>query len=119
VSALEIDAYLETVPASQREALSLLRAKILSAVPDAEEGISYRVPAFRIDGAVVAGFASFTNHMSYLPFSGSILSQMPDEIATYSHTKSALHFTEDLTLSDELVRRLVSLRRAEICQRGR
>jgi uncharacterized protein YdhG (YjbR/CyaY superfamily) len=119
VSASEIDAYLEMVPEHQRESLRTLRARILVAVPEAEEGISYRVPAFRVDGAVVAGFASFANHMSYLPFSGSILSQMSDEIASFSHTKSALHFTEDAALSDELVRRLVALRRAEIRQRGR
>lgn len=119
MSTLEIDVYLENVPAHQRKALSLLRARILDAAPDAHEGISYRVPAFRVEGAVVAGFASFTNHMSYLPFSGSILSQMPDELAALTHTKSALHFTEDTPLSDDLVRRLVALRRAEIRERGR
>jgi uncharacterized protein YdhG (YjbR/CyaY superfamily) len=119
VSAIEIDAYLELVPANQSEALRLLRARILAVVPDAEEGISYRVPAFRVEGAVVAGFASFTNHMSYLPFSGSVLAQLSDEIAFFAHTKSALHFTEDTPLSEDLVKRLITVRWDEIRRRGR
>jgi uncharacterized protein YdhG (YjbR/CyaY superfamily) len=119
VSGSEIDAYLEGVPAHQRESLSWLRASILAAVPEAEEGISYRVPAFRVDGAVVAGFASFTNHMSYLPFSGSVLDRLSDEISAFTHTKSSLHFTENKPLSEDLVRRLVAARRDEIRRRGR
>jgi uncharacterized protein YdhG (YjbR/CyaY superfamily) len=119
VRASEIDAYLETVPTHQREALSSLRAKILDAVSQPDEGISYRVPAFRIEGVVVAGFASFTNHMSYLPFSGSVLSKHSDEIAGYTHTKSALHFTEEKPLSDDLVKQLTAIRWSEIHDRGR
>jgi uncharacterized protein YdhG (YjbR/CyaY superfamily) len=119
VSAAEIDAYLETVPALQREVLSVLRARILDAVPESEEGISYRVPAFRVEGTVVAGFASFTNHMSYLPFSGSVLSQLSGEIAAFTYTKSALHFTVDNPLSDDLVKRLIAVRWSEIRHRGR
>jgi uncharacterized protein YdhG (YjbR/CyaY superfamily) len=118
VSTSEIDAYLKTVPATDREVLGDLRARILDALPEAEEGISYRVPAFRVGGAVVAGFASFTNHMSYLPFSGSVLSELSDEISGFTHTKSALHFTPDHPLSDELVKRLIAVRWSEIRQRG-
>jgi uncharacterized protein YdhG (YjbR/CyaY superfamily) len=119
VSSSDIDAYLEKVPDHQREALSLLRARILNQVPEAEEEISYRIPAFRIEGAVVAGFASFTNHMSYLPFSGSVLSQLSDEIAPFTHTKSSLHFSTDNPLSDDLVKRLIAVRWDEIRRRGR
>jgi uncharacterized protein YdhG (YjbR/CyaY superfamily) len=119
VSASEIDDYLATVPAVHRETLSALRVQILDALPEAEEGISYSVPAFRVDGAVVAGFASFTNHMSYLPFSGSVLSELSTEIAGFTHTKSALHFTPNNPLRDELIKRLIAVRRSEILARGR
>jgi uncharacterized protein YdhG (YjbR/CyaY superfamily) len=118
VSTSEIDSYLKTVPTVHREVLDVLRARILDALPEAKEGISYRVPAFRIEGAVVAGFASFTKHMSYLPFSGSVLSELSDEISGFTHTKSALHFTSDNPLSDELVKRLIAVRWSEIRQRG-
>lgn len=119
MSASEIDTYLETVPVRHREVLKVLRTRILDIVPGADEGLSYRVPAFRVDGAVIAGFASFTNHMSYLPFSGSVLLQLSDEIAAFSHTKSALHFTADKPLSDQLVEQLIAVRWTEIHDRGR
>ena len=98
MSSLEIDRYLKVVPARQREILSRLRLSILKEIPEAEQCISYRVPAFRLEGGVVAGFASFKNHMSYLPFSGSVLSQLSGELSAYSCSKSALRFTVDSPL---------------------
>ncbi len=119
MSSLEIDRYLKQVPARQREPLESLRSMILDEVPDAEQCISYRVPAFRIEGGVVAGFASFKNHMSYLPFSGSILGQLSKDLDDYSFSKSALRFTTASPLSAELVHRLVALRLSEIRSRRR
>jgi uncharacterized protein YdhG (YjbR/CyaY superfamily) len=119
MSSSEIDDYLETVPSPQREVLGDLRAMILNAINEVEEGISYRIPAFRVEGGVAAGFAAFSNHMSYFPFSGSVLAQLSDEIATFAHTKSALHFTTDAPLSGDLVARLIAVRLSEINDRGR
>jgi uncharacterized protein YdhG (YjbR/CyaY superfamily) len=119
VSSSDIDSYLEGVPSEQRLLLGDLRATILRLVPEADEVISYRVPAFRVDGAVVAGFAAFKNQTSYLPFSGSVLADLLDEISQYPDTESSLHFTLDSPLRDALVERLISVRRAEIRARGR
>jgi uncharacterized protein YdhG (YjbR/CyaY superfamily) len=47
-------------------------------VPEAEQVISYRVPAFRVDGKTVAGLAAFNNHLSYLPFSGTVLPRLTE-----------------------------------------
>jgi hypothetical protein len=46
-----------------------------------------RVPAFRVRGRIVAGFAAFKDHLSYLPFSGSVLGQLGDELEGYTMTK--------------------------------
>ena len=119
VSSSEVDRYLKTVPGRQRDTLARLRLAILAVVPEAEQCISYRVPAFRLEGGVVAGFASFKNHMSYLPFSGSVLGQLRDELAGYSQSKSALRFTVDSPLSDDLIRRLIEIRLVEIRARKR
>ena len=117
MSASEIDAYLEDLPVSQRSTLEDLRIMIVELVPDAEQGISYRVPAFRVDRAVVAGFAAFKNHMSYLPFSGSVLPRLSRDLRGREHTKSAIHFTTGSPLPAELVARMVSLRLQEISDR--
>ena len=87
---------------------------ILETVPEAEEGLSYRVPAFRVEGKVVAGFAAFKDHLSYLPFSGSVLDQLVTELGEYTMTKSALHFPIDQPLPSALVQKLVTLRLAQI-----
>jgi len=107
MSAEEIDDYLATLDEPKRSTLEALRRSILTAVPDAEQCISYGMPAFRVDGKVVAGFAAFKNHLAYLPHSGSVLDDLGDDLAGYSHTSGSLHFALDEPLPDDLVRTLV------------
>jgi uncharacterized protein YdhG (YjbR/CyaY superfamily) len=90
-----------------------MRRTILEIVPDAEEVISYRVPAFRLHGKVIAGFAAFKDHLSYLPFSGSCLVQLADELDGYAKTKSSLHFPIDRPLPKALVEKLIAVRLAD------
>ncbi len=112
-----IDEYLAGVPAEQRAALQKLRETIRSIVPDAEERISYSMPAFRLDGRIVAGFSARAGGCSYYPFSGSTLKTLERDVSKYDHTKSALHFSADKPLPVTLVRKLIATRRAE--RRGR
>jgi uncharacterized protein YdhG (YjbR/CyaY superfamily) len=90
VSAEEVDAYLQALEEPKRSTLEALRRTILEIVPDAEQVISYRVPAFRLNGRTIAGFAAFKSHLSYLPFSGSVLSQLADELSVDSPLPAAL-----------------------------
>jgi uncharacterized protein YdhG (YjbR/CyaY superfamily) len=120
VSEAEIDAYLARLDEPRRSTLNSLRRTILDIVPDAEQCISYRMPAFRLHGKVVAGFAAFTNHLSYLPHSGSVFSQLPAETAGYTTTTGALHFPIDQPLPRELVEQLIAVRLREVAgARGR
>jgi uncharacterized protein YdhG (YjbR/CyaY superfamily) len=59
VSAQEVDRYLEALEEPKRGTLALLRQRILDALPEAEQGISYGVPAFKVQGKTIAGFAAF------------------------------------------------------------
>ncbi len=113
VSAEEVDEYLRGVEEPKRNALQTLRRTILEIVPDAEQVISYGLPAFRVRGKTVAGFAAFKTHLSYLPFSGSVLGQLADELDGYTMTKSSLHFPVDRPLSKDLVKKLIALRLAD------
>ncbi len=114
VSAEEVDAYLQGIAEPKRSTLEVLRRTILEILPDAEQVISYRVPAFRARGKTVAGFAAFENHLSYLPFSGSVLPLLGDELAGYTMTKSSLHFPIDRPLPKALVKKLIAIRLAEL-----
>ncbi len=113
MSAEQVDSYLRDLEEPKRATLQELRRTILEVVPEAEEGISYRVPAFRLHGQVIAGFAAFKNHLSYLPFSGSVLGQLADELNAYTMTKSSLHFPIDRPLPKALVKRLIAVRLAD------
>ncbi len=119
MSAGEVDRYLSEIEEPKRSTLKKLRASILKAVPDAEEGISYGMPAFRVNGKVVAGFAAFKNHLTYTPHSGSVLEQLGDDLAGYSRSKSALRFPTDEPLPDELVAKLVTVRLRQLSGGGR
>ena len=113
MSAEQVDSYLRDLEEPKRTTLQELRRTILEIVPEAEEGISYRVPAFRLHGTVIAGFAAFKNHVSYLPFSGSVLGQLADELEGYTTTKSSLHFSIDRPLPKALVKKLIAVRLAD------
>jgi len=107
MTAAEVDAYLAGLEEPKRSTLEALRRSIRDVVPDAEEGLSYGMPAFRVDGKVVAGFAAFKNHLAYLPHSGAVLARLEDRLDGYEHTSGSLHFPVDVPLPDHLVRSLV------------
>jgi uncharacterized protein YdhG (YjbR/CyaY superfamily) len=114
MSADEIDAYLAAVPEPQRTTLSTMRATLQAILPEADEGLAYGVPAYRVGGVAVAGFASATRHCSYFPMSGTVLAGLADQLAGYSTSKGALRFAVDDPLPPQMVRLLVDARLAEI-----
>ena len=107
MTADEVNAYLAGLEEPKRSTLEALRRSVLAVVPDAEECISYGMPAFRVGGKVVAGFAAFKSHLSYLPHSGDVLADLGDAVAGYEGTPGSLHFPVDQPLPDALVRKLV------------
>ena len=113
MAAADVDDYLFELEEPKRATLQTLRSTILEIVPEAEQLISYGIPAFRVEGKTVAGFAAFRKHLSYLPFSGTVLSQLVDELEGYTMTKSALHFGVDEPPPKALVEKLIAARRAE------
>jgi len=112
--ARDIDDYLARLDEPKRSTLTALRRTILEILPDAEQRIAYGMPAFRVGGKVVAGFAAFQAHLSYFPHSGTVFSQMAPELAGYSFSPGALRFPIDTPLPRPLVRRLIEVRQAEI-----
>jgi uncharacterized protein YdhG (YjbR/CyaY superfamily) len=119
VSAAEVDEYLRAVEEPKHSTLQRLRSTILEIIPEAEQVISYGVPAFRVRGNTVAGFAAFKTHLSYLPFSGSVLPALADQLEDYAMTKSSLHFPVDRPLPKALVSKIIAERLAEVGRRSR
>jgi uncharacterized protein YdhG (YjbR/CyaY superfamily) len=114
MSLQEVDAYLAGVPEPQKATLAALRAVIAGLLPDAEQGIAYGIPCFKVDGKGVAGFGSYANHCSYFPMSGSITTDLAAELQGYVTAKGSIQFAIDEPLPADLVRRLIEARQREI-----
>ena len=114
MSQREIDDYVAKLEEPKRTTLQQLRQTIRSIIPEAEEGISYGMPAYRLQGKVVAGFAAFKNHLSYLPHSGSVFAEIPDEVAGYVTSRGALQFPIDRPLPKALVKKLITIRLKQV-----
>jgi uncharacterized protein YdhG (YjbR/CyaY superfamily) len=112
-----IDAYLAATSPDLRDPLERLRRSIHRQVPAAEECISYGMPAFRVPGGIVGGFAATKNGYSYYPFSGQTLTELAEDVAAFAHTKSALHLSAKRPLPATLLRKLIAARLAEIDRR--
>jgi uncharacterized protein YdhG (YjbR/CyaY superfamily) len=114
MSAQEIDEYLDGLEEPKRTTLARLRQTILDILPEADQGISYGVPAFKVGGKTIAGFAAFKNHLSYLPHSGSVFPQLSDELQGYSASSGALRFGVDEPLPVPLVEKLIAVRLRQV-----
>jgi uncharacterized protein YdhG (YjbR/CyaY superfamily) len=110
MSANEVDRYIEALPEPKRATLTGLRRTILDVLPEADQGMAYGAPAFKIRGKTIAGFAAFKNHLSYLPHSGSVFPELPEELSGYSMSTGALRFPVDEPLPRALVEQLIAVR---------
>ena len=112
-----IDEYLSLLSADQRAALQALRETIRAAAPEAEECISYQMPAFRLNGMLV-GFAAAKNHCALYAWNGSAVADFADELSGYHTSKGTIRFTPDKPLPEALVRHLVELKVAKNAQKA-
>lgn len=108
-----IDEYLAALSDDKRAALERLRKTIRAAVPDAEECISYQLPAFRLNGKPLVAFGAAANHCTLYPMSGTTVEAHKDELKDYDTSKGAIRFQATRPLPAALVRKLVKARIAE------
>ena len=106
----DVDAYFATLSPDKRAALRKLRSTIKAAAPEAEECISYSMPAFRQDGLLVA-YAAFAKHCSLFPC-GSV-KPFSTDLARYETSKGTIRFDPKKGLPVSLVRKIVKARLAE------
>ena len=101
-----IDEYLARLGDDQRAALQALREMIRAAAPQAEECISYKMPAFRLNGMLV-GFAAAKRHCALYAWNGTTVAEFAEVLKGYDVSKGTIRFTPDKPLPEALVRRLV------------
>jgi uncharacterized protein YdhG (YjbR/CyaY superfamily) len=104
----DIDAYLLTQPAPVKSLLEAMRQTIRQAAPQAEEVISYQMPAFKFHGMLVY-FAGFKNHIGFYPTTSAI-NKFKKELSGYAGAKGTVRFPLDEPLPLKLVERIVKFR---------
>jgi len=104
-----VEDYVNKVAPSQQAHLRRIRAIIKRVAPDAEESISYGMPAFKVDGKPLVYFAAFKDHMSLFPSGDQTVDEI-EGLRRFRTSKGTLQFTENDPISDELIEELIRLR---------
>ena len=110
----DIDAYFASLSPKARAGLQKLRKTIRTAVPDAEEGFSYGMPAFRIRGRPLVAFAAAQGHSSLYPMSAAVIRALAPELKDYETSKGTIRFPPDRPPPARLVGKILKARMAEL-----
>ena len=110
--------YIAALPVKARTGLRSLQRAIASALPGATLGISYGIPAFKLNGRPVVWFAGFKQHSSFFPGVAAIRSHVA-ELKAYRTSKGTIQFPPDKPLPPNLVASLVKARLTEMQKKRR
>jgi uncharacterized protein YdhG (YjbR/CyaY superfamily) len=108
-----VEQYLASLTADNRAALERVRRAIRAAAPKAEECMSYGMPAFRLNGKLIAGFRAAANHCSFHPMSGDTVTTLKKDLAKYDTSRGTIRFSASAGLPVTLIQKLVRTRIAE------
>jgi uncharacterized protein YdhG (YjbR/CyaY superfamily) len=109
-----VDEYIAAQPETVRAKLEQVRAAIKKAVPEAQEGIGYRMPGYKLHGKPMLYFAGFKDHYSLFAASGTFFAALEDELAGYELRKGTIHFRLTEPVPVKLISRIAKLRAAGI-----
>lgn len=112
-----IDEYIASFPGDIQESLQKIRSTIREAAPEAEETISYQMPAFRLKGILVY-FAAFKEHISFFPTSSGI-EEFKEELSGYKGGKGTIRFPLDKPIPFDLISRIVKFRVKENLEKAK
>lgn len=109
-----MDDYVGGLPRDQQAALERVRAVVAAVSPDAEEGVSYGMPAYLHGGRPLLGFRAAKKHLSVFPFSPAAIETVRDRLGGFDVAKGTIRFTPDRPVPDDVLADLVRARREEI-----
>ena len=112
-----IDEYIGSFPQEVQVDLERIRRTVKDAVPEAEEVISYQMPAFKFHGMVVY-FAAFKKHYSlFIPSSAEVFEAFEKELAPYKHVKATVQFQKSEAIPFGLIGKMVRFKAQENLRR--
>src|ERR1700704_4397650 len=114
IRARTMNEYIAVQPPATQMVLERVRGAIGKAVPDAEECISYQIPAFKLHGLVLLYFAGWKEHYSVYPASDAMVAAFPDELEQYRVSKGTLRFSLLERVPVKLIERIAKFRAIEM-----
>lgn len=109
-----VDRYLAALPPDQRVVLEQVRAAIKAAVPDAQEAISYNMPAVKLKGKFFVSYCAFKRHFSVFPASEGVRKALGAEIEPYLSGRGTIRFSYEDPPTASMVTRIVHARLEEV-----
>src|SRR5687768_12104025 len=114
-----VDQYIASKPKDVRAILERVRGAIRTAVPAAEEAISYRMPVYTLDGVPVLYFAGWKHHYSLYPASDALVAAFRDELAKYQRTRGTIKLPLCEPVPVPLIQRIVRFRAEQLTRRDK
>jgi uncharacterized protein YdhG (YjbR/CyaY superfamily) len=113
-----VDEYIATHPNNMQLILQRVRSTIRKALPDAEEVISYQIPAYKLRGSPVLYFAGWKHHYLLYPLTNQIVEAFKDELALYEVSKGTIRFPLSRPVPVKLIAGIAKLRAKEAAERA-
>ena len=104
-----VNKYISNLPVEQQIALERVRQIIKNTVPEAQEYLSYKMPAYHFQG-MIGGFAAFKNHCSFFPWDSKTINVFKDELKGFKTSAGTIQFTPEKPLSEELLQKILRYR---------
>lgn len=108
--------YIAAQPKKTASVLKKVRSLVKKALPDAEEIISYQIPAYKVHGRDALYFAGYDAHFSLYPASAAVLREVGDAAKTHLANKATLRFSLDEPLPAKLIERVAKARAREVAE---
>ena len=108
-----VDEYIASRPVTVRSTLKKLRSIVREALPDAEEVISYQIPAYRLEGKTVLFFAGWSAHYSLYPAGGRLSDTLKKALARYELSRGTIRFDLSKPIPEKLITRIAKFRAQE------
>ena len=114
MSVSTVESYIAAQPVAVRAVLQSLRDTIRAALPEAEEGISYQIPVYKLQGKAVIFFAGWQKHISVYPASDGVIAEFAAELARYKVSRGTIRFPLSEPLPLPLIAGIARVRAGEV-----
>lgn len=109
-----IDEYHQTFPEEIQGRMQAIRKIVHQVAPEADEVISYQIPAFKTGKLFLIYYSAYAKHISLSsPWSAALLKEFAGELKKFKVSKSAIQFPNDKPLPKDFIKRLVTFRKTE------